>query len=625
MKSDTGIPQDEVIPDSQEEINPSEVIPDAQASAIPPDEVIPDKIDQDKVIPSTPLDKYKTPIQKGATAVESALSGASFGLSDLAETKLGIATPEEIKNRQNANPEVAVGSNIVGTLASMLVPGVGEGWVLTKAGKLLFPIAKEANAMAKVGRLALRGAIEGAGMASGNELSDAFLDKGHSAPAVVGHIVGSGALGMLTAGTTGAGKVGLEEMQNAKLGEYIDNFAIGLGKASSGISLPPGITPVEKQLPKAIEHGEKFYKGLQDIITRRIVDVPSTAIAGATAAGAAKLATPVGLSGPAGLVGLRAGYKLAEKYVDPASEKLASKIAPVIAKKVAVPILLKAIQTGETTGLTQVLNYGTKAAKGANLVAEAMDSLFKTGSAGAMNYGINELDREKLDQYIQNGGINQQIDQIRNEEPVGIAKRSQYAEGGEVKANPINSDTGLAKMYPDQHLMLTTAKGRVANYLTSIRPQPPVGFMFDDHYKDPVKKKNYESALDIAQQPLRVLQSIQNGTIQPSDIAHLKAMYPEVSDHLANKITNRLTQMQYEKKKPPYKLLQGLSMFLGAPLDGTFSQPYIQAAQMTYIPQTNMRQQAPPKKNTDKLGKSDKLHRTTSQMAEADRSARKIT
>lgn len=57
------------------------------------------------------------------TFAESAASSATLGLSDQAQVKLGISTPEEIKKRAEYNPVADVGGQITGTLAPMLASG----------------------------------------------------------------------------------------------------------------------------------------------------------------------------------------------------------------------------------------------------------------------------------------------------------------------------------------------------------------------------------------------------------------------------------------------------------------------------------------------------------------------
>lgn len=604
IQDQDGIPSNEVKVDAQPtSILDSEVKLDTPEGGIPEHEVVPDQ-------------SHSTPMQTGIAALEGAAKGATFGLSTKAEAMAGV-DPKDIIARQQENPLVAIGSEAAGTIGSMFVPGVGEGWLLGKAAKLTIPLAKDASMLAKTGRLALRGAMETMGMASGDELSDAFLDKGHDATAVASHIAGSGALGLLTGGILAGKGNALEAIQNQNLGEYLDNFAIGLGSASEGGNVDH-LAQIYKDsgvsVPKGMLHGMKFYAETSDKIAKTVADTASHTAGALGGAVAGSVAGPIGAT-----IGTGIGYKMAEKYIDPTAERLASKYAPTITKKVAVPIMLQAIKLGEYSGLSNALNYGTKAAKGAQAINKSIDSLLKVGSSKSLDFEINEKDNEKLNKYIENGGIDQQMNEFQ-ENP------NSYAEGGVVKAKPLSSD-GVSKLYPAQHMMVTSTKTRVSNYLNSIRPQPPMGqHVFDEEHKDKEKEKSYANALHMANQPLAVLQHVQDGTLDMDKMKHFVGMYPEVHDHLAKKITSRLVDHKTEETKPSYKIRQGLSLFLGAPLESALTPQSIIAAQGTFAPKNQPQQQQQAqkksKKGTAPLSKASKDYKTTTQEAESDRSAR---
>lgn len=596
-------------------INPDEVIPDAQpvspsiatknvaipnkSVTIPPNEVkLDEPIPADEVKVDT---KYNTPIQKAITGVEGAARGATFGLSTKAETALGI-DPEDIKGREKENPWISAGGEAAGTVGSMLVPGVGEGWLLGKAAKAIVPMAENAHRVAKVGRLALRGMLETMGMATGDEISDAFLDKGHDAEGVASHIIGAGALGLLTGGAFGTGGQTLEHMQNAKLGEYLDDFAIGLGSsAEQNMAMQQLYEKSGLKVPTGLKHGAKFY----EMATKQVEEQIKNAGSKATGVAAGAITGNLG----SGYI----GYKIAEKYLDPYAEKLASKAAPRVTKKVLIPILLKAISTGESTGLLNVLNYGTKSANGVNAAIKAVDSLFKVAGEKII-HEESDVDNAKLNKYIEEGGIDQQIQELQDQTPEPLA----YAEGGEVTPKPIRTVGGMATLYPAQHMMTTAAKGRVSNYLNSIRPQPPISQpILDKHYDDPIKKKSYDRALSIANKPLSVLKHIQDGTILPEHVKHLNSMYPEVHDYLSKKITDRLVNHQKDETKPSDRTVQGLSLFLGSALKSSLTPASIQAAQATFAPKQGVGQQQQqvkkPKKGTGTLSDYSKSYETPDQ------------
>lgn len=61
--------------------------------------------------------------QQVLTAAESALSGATLGLSTLAETKLLGVNPEDIRGRQEANPITSGTAHVAGAIAPLLISG----------------------------------------------------------------------------------------------------------------------------------------------------------------------------------------------------------------------------------------------------------------------------------------------------------------------------------------------------------------------------------------------------------------------------------------------------------------------------------------------------------------------
>ncbi len=604
------------------------------APVIPPSGIPKDDIKHQGLTPTSSIKPptasttdYESPMQQALTGVEGALQGATFGLSNKLETSLGLTTEQDIMNRAAANPLVAAGGSIAGNVGSLFIPGVGEGWLLAKAGKLLFPIAAEASALAKVGSLAMRGAIEMGGFAGGDELSDAFLGKGHDATAVASHIIGAGAIGLLTAGTFGMSGQGLEYLQNQNLGKYLDDFRIGMGKAAS--SLPEEVESMigvykdaGVKMPAGMQHGLEFSNELNTWMTEKLSELPAKSIA---AAGATKIGTAVSsILGPLAGIGTgtqayRYAYKIAKKWLDPATEKMVSKITPRLTNKLAVPILMNAIKLGDTTGLSQALNYGSKAAKGMSLLHDSVGSLLQKGEQKALHFAVDERQKEKLMTELDNApSIEQQAQDLTNDSGVNLP---QFAEGGEAIPQ-IPQQQGISQMYPAQHMMMTAARARVQTYLNNLKPQPPTdNCIFDKPYHDPYKEESYHKALDIAMQPLKVLEKVQKGTIQEEDIQHLRGMYPEVHDLLSQRITHALTQYQLTGEKPPFKVMQGLSMLLGVPLASAFNPQNIMAAQAVFAARSQQR--APAKKTDKDLGKDAMLHKTTSQTAEGDRSARK--
>lgn len=552
---------------------------------------------------------YGNPEQQTKAAIEGAARGATFGLSTGLETGLGIANKEDIEGRKEANPLVATGSEAAGALGSAFIPGVGEGWLLAKAAKTAVPIAEEMNATAKIGRLALRGMIETSGFQAGDEISNAFLGKDEDGTAIAGHIAAAGALGMLTGGVFGTGGELLKKAQDAKLGNWLDDFAIGLGSASKSPEAVETMTDLFDQSAlssrRGFNSGVKFYNETSNTIAKGIADKISEGATGA-------IGQTIG-----GVPGALIAYDIAKKYINPYAEKLASKHAPSITKKIVVPVMLRALKIGGDTGLTDALNYGTKSAKGINMINDAVDSIFKAGGQQGLNEGRKLIDREKLNQYIEDGGSEQQLNQIQ-----GVQNTQNYAKGGKVEPAPLSATNGLARLYPEQNTALSAAKMRVPNYLNTVKPQQPSKLAFDTPYVDKIAEKSYNDALDIANQPISVLQHIKDGTLDTKHVKHLISMYPELHTFLSKKLTERITNKQLAEEKPSAKIRQGLSLFLGAPLSQEFTPIGIQAAQSTFIQQQPPQQQAPKsnrKPNKASLDKIPKDYETQEQARDSRR------
>lgn len=117
-------------------------------------------------------------------------------------------------------------------------------------------------------------------------------------------------------------------------------------------------------------------------------------------------------------------------------------------------------------------------------------------------------------------------------------------------------------------------------YLAQLRPKDDEKLPFDGmRERTSIEKAKYERALEIAEQPLVVIHSINNGTITKEDVAHLQAMYPSTYNGLRGKILDQISSQKdfnisYHKKF-------ALSVFMGEPLESSLRQPSIAAAQLS--------------------------------------------
>ncbi len=200
-----------------------------------------------------------------------------------------------------------------------------------------------------------------------------------------------------------------------------------------------------------------------------------------------------------------------------------------------------------------------------------------------------------------------------------VAKNSE--DSNEFLDNQKNSHIG--HYLPQHQQALTESTARATQYLAQLKPKPVRPNPLDKEIP-PSKEQEarYHRALEIAQQPLMVIQKIKDGTIQASDVQDLKAMYPAVYSQVSQKLTNELMNRQSDEQATPYKSRIGLSLFLGQPLDTTMAPMSIIAAQPVKAQPQQREAQGKTKRGTSTLGKHNSMYQTPGQAAEADRSGR---
>ncbi len=254
--------------------------------------------------------------------------------------------------------------------------------------------------------------------------------------------------------------------------------------------------------------------------------------------------------------------------------------------------------------------YNGHVKKGHKHFDKHIEHLFKGGMIEDEDHSKS---KKHIHEWIEKGGINQDlIDELHKQNAA-----QSFAEGGEANAKEPKAihDHPVQHAYPEQNVMLQAAKGRMSNYLNSIKPQENAPRLaFDQKPDDKMQKKSYDKALHIAAHPLSILKDIQKGNIEPETIKHLKNLHPEVDNVLQKKLTERIVKDQLEHKKPSYKVRQGLSLLLGAPLGSEMTQPNLMAVQATFqMKKPDQQQDQAPvknKKGTSSLSKASQPYLT---------------
>lgn len=250
--------------------------------------------------------------------------------------------------------------------------------------------------------------------------------------------------------------------------------------------------------------------------------------------------------------------------------------------------------------------YTRSIKSGHRVIGDKLDSIFN-------NQRITNEDRskyhDKIDAWISDGGI---TSDIRN--AMENQHDDQYAHGGSVKPHEgILEKTAIEQTRPDHSIILQTVKGRVANYLDSLKPKDMQQRMpLDDAPDQTIQEKQYKKALEIADQPMAVLKHVSHGTLDQDHMRHLSAMYPEVKDALQKRATEKIIEAQLENKKPNRVMRQGLGSLLESPLSAAMTQPSIAAAQAALAGSKpgQQPQKAPPKSSSSSLSKSDQAFLT---------------
>lgn len=184
----------------------------------------------------------------------------------------------------------------------------------------------------------------------------------------------------------------------------------------------------------------------------------------------------------------------------------------------------------------------------------------------------------------------------------------------------------LQDVLPGHAIHLAAKVGQAVSHLESLRPQQPLPGPLDQIMpKDKMKEAHYDRHLDIAQNPLHILQHAKDGTLLPSDMETLNAVYPSLTQVIKSKAMESLVEAKSSGKEIPYKMKMSLSLLLGQPLDQTMTTQAMQAIIKSAGPQQAQQQQKaePKRKATNvemkQINKVDRLYETPSERRELAR------
>jgi len=337
-----------------------------------------------------------------------------------------------------------------------------------------------------------------------------------------------------------------------------------------------------------------------------------------------------------GVAGGPAGAAVGTMVADPMVKQLTPLFEKAIGqplKNHAIPFALRAFTSGVPGAVPEAVEFGNKVNKGQYLIKSVLNNVLKPeASMPPYSAVASDADKKRLKKFVEDGGVKSQLDnEMRDMNRQPAQKPDQYAEGGEVDQPdaPTDQDAGnpFLQAFPEHAQGMLQARSRIYNYLNSIRPvKSDSGPMFDSMPTDKLSEINYDKALNTAIHPLSVMNKVKNGTIDATDMKHLINLHPEVYSYMSKELTKKLMDSKMKGEMPDYKTRQGMSLFLGSPLDSTMSPMGIQAAQAVFqpppVPAKQGGAQGKTRKGTSTLGKSNQSYKTGSQEGESDRADR---
>lgn len=339
----------------------------------------------------------------------------------------------------------------------------------------------------------------------------------------------------------------------------LQNFLDDSGKYQKAISQAHEQIESENPFQHTSLSAIKGFLGKQTpgaIIADKLMDKGLAKIAGQTIGGTVGSAIGSAVGHPA--IGFLAG----EHAIGPTIES----ILPALAK----PIMEN---PSSASGLKAAADYGLAVVKGEKLFNSAAKNLFKGNAEILPKYLFpDEKQRKRLE------------------------KRLDEAQTDPSKLLNIGGDIG--HYLPHHNITIAETAARAINYLNSIKPKSPTRGLLDGKFEiSNAAKAAYERNLDIAEQPLIVVQHIKDGTLQSGDVVALKNMFPGAYSKLKSTLTHQLIEHTSREEMIPYEQRLGLSLFLAQPLDSTMSPQAIMAAQTSGQSQPEQPQMMPQHKH----------------------------
>lgn len=491
--------------------------------------------------------KHGTLPEQAMAGLEGAGEGIMGPLSPMLEEAVGIPR-EDIKAREQANP-ITHGIGQVAGLAGSAATGVGEMGLLGAAGAGAAKMVEGA-----VAKTAVKMGVESALYTLGDEFSKAVKGDASTVQAAAAHV---GLSALLGAGSGGVlGKVSDTWVNNVgpKASSFVNDFVSALKGDSVASDVAGDLGLGELSKSPGIKAGEKFVDWIANGASEAVSDLAGV-----------KLGHMTGFPG-AGYLGAIFGHRVIKPMVDS-----------------FMPAIADTLLTSETSvaGLKSAFDTMDAMLSGVHAMDKGADALFKVTTTKALDHLIpDKATLTKLDEHLSS-----------------------------LDANPekmMNISGEVGHYMPAHAAALAMTAQNAVNYLQSQKPRSIQSTPLDKPIDpSPSQQAAYNRTLEVAESPLAVLSRIYKGTLQPQDLKTLNTVYPHIAPSMQKAVFSAMTEHIAKGNNVPYGMRSSLSLFLGQPLDSTFTPGAMAAAQSTYV-------QAPPpppqsgkaKKGTSKLGKS---------------------
>lgn len=185
--------------------------------------------------------------------------------------------------------------------------------------------------------------------------------------------------------------------------------------------------------------------------------------------------------------------------------------------------------------------------KGEAALNKGANGIFKVGSERVLSGWVpSAADRIKLDKVA----LQQQND------PEALAQ----------------SGNEVGHYMPEQGAELSASAARIVSYLANNRPGSTPAAPLDTKMKpSPIEEAQYNKVLDLALNPLILLDKVKNGSVTMQDLTAVKSMYPDLFNRIVFKVGKEMNDVIAKGKQVPYQTRIGVSLLMGQPMDSTMS------------------------------------------------------